>query len=106
MTSIDVPMAKVAALAVPAQVEAAIRHLRSEQRRAALLVAGAAKYRWLSALYEHEARPWTLLLRHTAEPVYRRAAADAQITARTWAREYAEFAHHWTSADVDPEAAP
>jgi hypothetical protein len=95
MTSIDLPEATVA-LAVPAQVEAAIRHVRSEQRRAAVLLAGVAKYRWLSALYEHEARLWTLLGRHTAEPAYRRAAADAQITARTRAREYAEFAHTCT----------
>jgi hypothetical protein len=85
------------ALSVPALVEASLARVRSEQRRAGLLMRNGAKYRRLSALYEQEARLWTLLVLHTAEPVHRRAAAEAQCAARTRAREYAEFAHHWTS---------
>jgi hypothetical protein len=84
-----------AVLSVPAMVEAGVRRVRSEQRRAALLLTGPAKYRRLSTLYEQEARLWTLLVRHTAEPVHRRAATDAQCAARAQAREYAEYAQHW-----------
>lgn len=84
-------------LTVPVRVEHAVRRVRSEQHRAALLLAGPAKYRRLSALYEQEARLWTLLVRHTAEPVHRRAASDAQCAARAQAREYAEYAQHWTA---------
>ncbi|MDN5914643.1 MAG: hypothetical protein L0I76_05970 [Pseudonocardia sp.] len=69
-------------LTVPVRVEHAVRRVRSEQHRATLLLAGPAKYRRLSALYEQEARLWTLLVRHTAEPVHRRAASDAQCAAR------------------------
>lgn len=103
-TPITTPTRTTAApplLSVPAMVEAALRRVRSEQQRAAHLLRSDAKYRRLSALYEQEARLWTLLVRHTAEPVHRRAAADAQCAARARAREYAEFAHHWT----DPAAA-
>lgn len=82
-------------LSVPSMVEAAIRRVRNEQQRAALLITGAAKYRRLSTLHEQEARLWTLLVRHTAEPVHRRAATDAQCAARARAREYAEFAQNW-----------
>lgn len=80
---------------VPSMVEAAVRRVRSEQQRAAVLITSAAKYRRLSTLHEQEARLWTLLVRHTAEPVHRRAATDAQCAARARAREYAEFAQHW-----------
>ncbi len=90
-----VPAAAAVPLHVPVLVEAALRRVRNEQRRAALLLHTAPKYRRLSALYEQEARLWTLLVRHTAEPAYRRAATDAQIAARARAREYAEFARHW-----------
>lgn len=89
-------------LSIAATLEAAIRRVRSEQRRAALLLTGSAKYRRLSMLYEQEARLWTLLVRHTAEPVHRRAATDAQCSARVRAREYAEFAQHW-AADPRPD---
>lgn len=84
-------------LSVPAMVEAALGRVRKEQRRAAVLLRSGAKYRRLSALYEQEARLWTLLVLHTPEPVHRRAATEAQCTARARAREYAEFAHHWTT---------
>jgi hypothetical protein len=84
-------------LTVAVRVEHAVRRVRSEQHRAALLLAGPAKYRRLSALYEQEARLWTLLVRHTAEPVHRRAATDAQCAARAQAREYAEYAQHWSA---------
>jgi hypothetical protein len=89
------PAAAPVPLRVPVLVEAALRRVRNEQHRAALLLHNAARYRRLSALYEQEARLWTLLVLHTAEPAYRRAATDAQIAARARAREYAEFAHHW-----------
>lgn len=69
-------------LSVPSMVEAALRRVRNEQQRAARLITGAAKYRRLSTLHEQEARLWTLLVRHTAEPVHRRAAIDAQCAAR------------------------
>ena len=92
-------------LAVPAMVEAALRRVRAEQHRAALLLTGPAKYRRLSTLYEQEARLWALLVLHTAEPVHRRAASDAQVTARARAREYAEFAHHWTAPRTAAAAA-
>jgi hypothetical protein len=93
--TITIPAPAAAPLQVPTLVEAALRRVRNEQHRAALLLHNNAKYRRLSALYEQEARLWTLLVRHTAEPAYRRAATDAQIAARAQAREYAEFAHHW-----------
>ncbi len=88
-------------LTVPSMVEAAVRRVRNEQQRAALLITGAAKYRRLSTLHEQEARLWTLLVRHTAEPVHRRAATDAQCAARARAREYAEFAQHWPVVDAE-----
>jgi hypothetical protein len=91
-------------LAVPAMVEAAMQRVRAEQRRAGLLLTGPPKYRRLSALHEQEARLWGLLVLHTAEPVHRRAATDAQVTARARAREYAEFAHHWATTTT-PAAA-
>ncbi|GAA3219469.1 hypothetical protein GCM10017691_02940 [Pseudonocardia petroleophila] len=87
-------------LSVPSMVEAAVRRVRNEQQRAALLITGAAKYRRLSTLHEQEARLWTLLVRHTAEPVHRRAATDAQCVARARAREYAEVAQHWPALDA------
>ncbi len=90
---------------VPVRVEHAVRRVRAEQHRAALLLAGPAKYRRLSALYEQEARLWTLLVRHTAEPVHRRAATDAQCAARAQAREYAEYAQQWAVFPPD-ETAP
>jgi hypothetical protein len=93
--TITITAPAAAPLQVPALVEAALRRARNEQHRAALLLHNTAKYRRLSALYEQEARLWTLLVRHTAEPAYRRGATDAQIAARARAREYAEFAHHW-----------
>lgn len=98
-------------LAVPAMVDAALDRLRVEQHRACQLLADAPKCRRLSALYEHEARLWTLLVRHTASHVYRRAAIEAQCAARGRAREYAELARHWTShpatADgITPAGAP
>lgn len=91
-------------LPVPSMVESALRRIRSEQQRAALLITGAAKYRRLSTLHEQEARLWTLLVRHTAEPVHRRAATDAQCAARARAREYAEFAQHWPVLDAEATA--
>ncbi|MHA6780045.1 hypothetical protein ACVGOW_03470 [Pseudonocardia saturnea] len=91
-------------LSVPSMVEAAVRRVRNEQQRAALLITGAAKYRRLSTLHEQEARLWTLLVRHTAEPVHRRAATDAQCAARARAREYAEFAQHWPVVDAEATA--
>lgn len=91
-------------LSVPSMVEAAVRRVRNEQQRAALLITGAAKYRRLSTLHEQEARLWTLLVRHTAEPVHRRAATDAQCAARARAREYAEFAQHWPVIDAEATA--
>lgn len=90
------------ARAVPAMVEASLRHVRKEQLRAGRLLRNAPKFRRLSALYEQEARLWTLLVLHTAEPVHRRAAAEAQCAARARAREYAEFAHHWTAPPPNP----
>ena len=96
-------------LTVPVRVEHAVRRVRAEQHRAALLLAGPAKYRRLPALYEQEARLWTLLVRHTAEPVHRRAATDAQCAARAQAREYAEYAQHWAvlpPTDQPDETAP
>ncbi len=93
-----------AGLAVPVMVEAAMQRVRAEQHRAGLLLTGPAKYRRLSALHEQEARLWALLVLHTAEPVHRRAACDAQITARARAREYAEFAHHWTTTTATAAA--
>lgn len=93
-------------LSVPSMVEAALRRVRNEQQRAARLITGAAKYRRLSTLHEQEARLWTLLVRHTAEPVHRRAAIDAQCAARARAREYAEFAQHWPLLQADTAATP
>ncbi len=66
-----------------------------EQHRAARLLARGAKCRQLSALYEREARLWTLLARHTAQRVYWRAATEARCAARDRAREYAELARLW-----------
>jgi hypothetical protein len=96
-------------LPVPAMVEAALHRVRNEQHRAARLLSGGAKYRRLSMLYEQEARLWTLLVRHTAEPVHRRAATEAQCGARARAREYAEFAQRWPdvpAASTRPEERP
>ncbi len=84
-------------LAVPAMVDAALERLPVEQHRACQLLADAPKCRRLSALYEHEARLWTLLVQHTASHVYRRAAIEAQCAARSRACEYAELARHWTA---------
>jgi hypothetical protein len=69
--------------AVPAMVNAALNRLRAEQHRTCRLLADAPKCQRLSALYEQEARLWTLLVQHTAEPVYHRAAVEAQCAART-----------------------
>ena len=93
--------------AKPAAAEAANGAAKGQSRRfntvrAAVLITGAAKYRRLSTLHEQEARLWTLLVRHTAEPVHRRAATDAQCAARARAREYAEFAQHWPALDAEP----
>lgn len=77
---------------VPAIVEAGLRQVRSEQQRATRLLVGGPKYRRLSALYEQEARLWTLLARHTVEPVHRRSAIDNECHARARARQYAEYA--------------
>lgn len=98
-------------LAVPAMVGAALDRLRTEQHRACQLLADAPKCRRLSALYEHEARLWTLLVQHTADHVYRRAAVEAQCAARSRAREYAELARHWTAypataEEITPAGAP
>ena len=82
---------------VPAMVNAAIDRLRAEQHRTCQLLADAPKCRRLSALYEQEARLWTLLVQHTAEPIYCRAAVEAQCTARLRAREYAELARYWNA---------
>ena len=82
---------------VPARVNAALDRLRAEQRRACQLLADAPKCQRLSALYEQEARLWTLLVQHTAEPVYCRAAIEAECTARGRAREYANLARYWST---------
>ena len=81
---------------VPAMVNAALDRLRAEQHRASQLLADAPKCQRLSALYEQEARLWTLLGQHTAEPVYWRAAMEAQCAARIRAREYANLARQWS----------
>ena len=73
-------------------VDQALDRVLNEQRRAARLLARGAKCRQLSALYEREARLWTLLARHTAHRVYWRAATEAHNAARDRAREYAELA--------------
>lgn len=104
-TSTTTAAACASVLSVPAMVEAGVRRVRNEQHRAALLLTGPAKYRRLSTLYEQEARLWTLLVRHTAEPVHRRAATDAQCAARAQAREYAEFAQHWAAHERAAAAA-
>lgn len=82
-------------LSTPAVINLALDRVRAEQQRANRVLVAAAKCRRLSALYEHEARLWTLLSRHTAEYVYRRAAVEAQCAARGRAREYAELALTW-----------
>ena|SRR5436190_8327728 len=82
---------------VPAMVDAALDRLRAEQKRACQLLADVPKCRRLSALYEQEARLWTLLVQHTAEPVYRRAAIEAEFAARARAREYANLAGYWSA---------
>jgi len=92
------------ALTVPAIVEAGLRRIRCEQQRATRLLVGGAKYRRLSALYEQEARLWTLLGRHTAEPAHRPAAIDAECNARARARQYAEYAQR--CPDTGQEGAP
>jgi hypothetical protein len=89
------------ALTVPELVEANLRRIRSEQQRATRLLIGGPRYRRLSALYEQEARLWTLLARHTAEPVHRRAAIDNECHARAHARQYVEFAQR--CADTESE---
>ena|SRR5437763_16371065 len=98
---------ETAADGVPARVNAALDRLRAEQRRACQLLADGPKCQRLSALYEQEARLWTLLAQHTAEPVYCRAAIEAECTARVRAREYAELARYWsTHADRADRAVP
>jgi hypothetical protein len=82
---------------IPARVNAALDRLRAEQRRACQLLADGSKCQRLSALYEQEARLWTLLAQHTAEPVYCRAAIEAECTARVRAREYANLARYWNA---------
>lgn len=82
---------------VPAMVNAALDRLRAEQRRACQLLADAPKCQRLSALYEQEARLWTLLALHTAEPAYWRAAVEAECAARNRAREYANLARQWST---------
>ena len=82
---------------VPAMVNAALDRLRAEQQRACQLLADAPKCQRLSALYEQEARLWTLLVQHTADPVYWRAAMEAQCAARIRAREYADLARYWST---------
>ena len=91
------PTTEIAAEEVPAMVDAALDRLRAEQKRACQLLADAPKCRRLSALYEQEARLWTLLVQHTAEPVYRRAAIEAEFTARARAREYANLTGYWSA---------
>jgi hypothetical protein len=88
---------ETAAEGVPARVNAALERLRAEQRRACQLLADGPKCQRLSALYEQEARLWTLLVQHTAEPVYRRAAIEAECAARARAREYANLARYWSA---------
>jgi hypothetical protein len=84
---------------VPTIVEAGLRRVRSEQQRVTRLLVGGPKYRRLSALYEQEARWWTLLARHTVEPVHRRAAIDNECHARARARQYAEYAQRCRDGD-------
>lgn len=92
---------------VQARVDAALDRLRAEQRRACQLLADGPKCQRLSALYEQEARLWTLLAQHTAEPVFRRAAIEAECSARVRAREYANLARYWsTHPDRADRAAP
>src|SRR5436305_9608522 len=86
-----------AADGVPARVNTALDRLRAEQRRACQLLADGPKCQRLSALYEQEARLWTLLAQHTAEPVYRRAAIEAECAARVRAREYANLGRYWST---------
>ena len=76
-------------------IDQALDRVLNEQHRAARLLARGAKCRQLSALYEREARLWTLLARHTADRVYWRAATEARCAARDRAREYAELARLW-----------
>ncbi len=82
-------------LSVTELIDQALDRVLNEQRRAARLLARGAKCRQLSALYEREARLWTLLARHTAHRVYWRAATEARTAARDRAREYAELARLW-----------
>ena len=82
---------------IPARVNAALDRLRAEQRRACQLLADGPKCQRLSALYEQEARLWTLLAQHTAEPVYCRAAIEAECAARVRAREYANLGRYWST---------
>ncbi len=65
--------------------------------RACQLLADGPKCQRLSALYEQEARLWTLLVQHTAEAVYCRAAIEAECAARVRAREYANLARYWSA---------
>lgn len=113
MTTTTEPAGEVSAaalLSVPAMVNTALDRVRAEQQRAGRLLVHASKCRRLSALYEHEARLWTLLVRHTATPVYRRAAIEAHCAARARARECAELARHWDTTPEpgvpDPSIAP
>lgn len=80
---------------VTEQIDHALDQLLAEQQGAARLLARGAKCRRLSALYEREARLWTLLAQRSAERVYRRAATEAHCAARDRAREYAELARYW-----------
>ena len=81
--------------AVTELIDQALDRVLNEQRRVARLLARGAKCRQLSALYEREARLWTLLARHNAHRVYWRAATEARCAARDRAREYAELARLW-----------
>jgi hypothetical protein len=88
---------ETAAEDVRTRVNAALDRLRAEQRRACQLRADGPKCQRLSALYEQETRLWTLLVQHTAEPVYWRAAIEAECAARVRAREYADLARYWSA---------
>ncbi|MQA14714.1 MAG: hypothetical protein GEV09_11225 [Pseudonocardiaceae bacterium] len=91
----------------PENIDRAVQRVRSEQRRATQLLAGGPKCRRLSALYEHEARLWTLLTLHTPRGIYQHAAIEAECAARARAREYAELARQWAAhTDAREEHAP
>lgn len=86
------------------RIDQALDHVVSEQQRTARLLARGAKCRQLSALYEREARLWTLLAQHTAQRVYWRAVTEARHAARDRAREYAQLARRYDEHDQRPAA--